>query len=340
MILSIAIPSFDRPDELIRLLTSIDLKNYSDFEVVICEDFSRSRSEIRSKVHSFKDKSSMQINYFENEKNLGYDRNIIELLFKCKGKFVMFMGDDDYFNKGILEKYLHFLRENIDKGYVLRSYLSKNPEGYTEEFKYLKEEKIFEPGIETVIFNFKRSVSLAGFTISREKTLPFLKCSEIEGTLLTQVYLMSEVCLRYESIYCPLLTSFAHQSYRNNNPKFGNSEQEKKRYTPGSITQENSINFTKSYFEVANFLEVKNNILIEARLRKELSKYSYPFLSIQRNQGFKNFISYTKRLEDECKLNETWHYYFYKFSLLFFGEKFPSFLIFLIKKYLGYSPRL
>ena len=45
--------------------------------------------------------------YFENEKNLGYDRNIIELLFKCKGKFVMFMGDDDYFNKGILEKYLH-----------------------------------------------------------------------------------------------------------------------------------------------------------------------------------------------------------------------------------------
>ena len=41
------------------------------------------------------------------------------------------MGDDDYFNE-ILEKYLHFLRENIDKGYVLRSYLSKNPEGYTE----------------------------------------------------------------------------------------------------------------------------------------------------------------------------------------------------------------
>ena len=40
----------------------------------------------------------------------------------------MFMGDDDYFNKGILEKYLHFLRENIDKGYVLRSYLSKNPD--------------------------------------------------------------------------------------------------------------------------------------------------------------------------------------------------------------------
>ena len=340
MILSIAIPSYDRPDEILRLLNSIDLKDFKDFEVVICEDYSKSRNEIREAIYRFKEESEINIQYFENNENFGYDRNIIELLHKASGEFVLFMGDDDYFNEGVLKKYIDFLKKNRDVGYVLRSYLSRNPVGYTEEFRYLKNEKYFEPGVDTVLFNFKRSVSLAGFTISREKALPYTDCALIEGTLLTQIYLMSEVCLRYKSIYCPLLTAYAHQSYRDNEPKFGNSEKEKARYVPGSISQNNSINFTKSYFEIAQFLESRNNIKIEKLIRRELSKYSYPFLSIQRNQGFLNYLSYTRKLEKECNLNITWHYYFYKFSLLIFGERLPSFMIFLVKKFLGYSPTL
>ena len=111
MILSIAVPSYDRPDEILRLLNSIDLKDFKDFEVVICEDYSKSRNEIRETILRFKEESEINIQYFENYENFGYDRNIIELLHKASGEFVLFMGDDDYFNEGVLKKYIDFLKE-------------------------------------------------------------------------------------------------------------------------------------------------------------------------------------------------------------------------------------
>ena len=80
-------------EKILNIVNEIISKKIDDIILIINSKNLEKKSKLRS--------------YFENEKNLGYDRNIIELLFKCKGKFVMFMGDDDYFNKGILEKYLH-----------------------------------------------------------------------------------------------------------------------------------------------------------------------------------------------------------------------------------------
>jgi len=55
--ITIAIPSYNRPKELLRLLESIDSTQNEKIEIVICEDKSPKREEISSVVNSFKDKT-------------------------------------------------------------------------------------------------------------------------------------------------------------------------------------------------------------------------------------------------------------------------------------------
>ena len=52
--------------------------------------------------------------YRENEKNLGYDGNLNQLVRTAQGKWLVFMGDDDEFIPGALDK-LRAVRQRIDR---------------------------------------------------------------------------------------------------------------------------------------------------------------------------------------------------------------------------------
>ena len=335
-LLSICIPSYNRPNQLSKLLSSIDC-NPEDIEIVVCEDRSPQRDQIRSVVEVFKNRSPYQVHYFENECNLGYDGNLRRLVEQAAGQFVMFMGDDDLFIEKKLDLFLRFLISNSDKKYVLRSYTVTHPSGRIEYFRYLPSTKTLPPGEETVAWLFKRSVSISGFTISRDEALRFAT-DKLDGTLLYQIYLMAQVCLQNESIYCDFPITKTIQSYRKDQPNFGNAPAENNRYTPGKITHDNSINFTKAYFELTDYLDRLHGTCLTHRVKIDLSKYSYPFLSIQRKRGVSSFLKYARRLERELDLGCTPYYYIYKWGLVFFGEKFCDYLIIIIKDRFGYTP--
>lgn len=335
-LLSICIPSYNRPNQLSELLLSIDC-NAENIEIVICEDQSAQRDQIRAVVDSFKNQSSYQVYYFENESNLGYDGNLRRLVERATGRFVMFMGDDDLFIPKALNQFLHFLTNHQDKQYILRSYNVVHLNSQIENFRYLSSTKVLPPGEETVAWLFKRSVFISGFTISRDKSFQFAT-SELDGTLLYQIYLMAQVCLKYESIYCDIPVAQIVQSFRDDQPYFGNAEAEKSRYTPGKITQDNSINFTKSYFQLTEYLDKLHGTNLTCRVKIDLSKYSYPFLSIQRKHGISSFLKYASRLEKEIGLGCTLYYYIYKWGLVLLGEKICGHVILVIKKAFGHTP--
>src|SRR5882757_8613633 len=115
MLLSICIPSYNRPELLKVLLQSIDC-NPEQTEIVISEDNAPLREEVRSVVQTFAKNSPVEVRYKENEINLGYDGNLRSLIEAAQGEFVLFMGDDDWFLPGQLEQYLNFLAENRDVG--------------------------------------------------------------------------------------------------------------------------------------------------------------------------------------------------------------------------------
>ena len=338
VLLSICIPSYNRPQQLIDLLSSIDC-DPSSVEIVICEDQSPQRDEIRKGVTAFWKESRYRINYRENETNLGYDRNIRRLVELATGRYVLFMGDDDRFVAGALARFLQFLTKQGDKKYILRSYLVLHPDRSIEPFKYLKETTVLPAGEESVAWLFKRSVSISGFTIDRELANA-ASTDELDGTLLYQVYLMARICYEHDSVYCDFPVAQVIQSYRAGQAWFGGSSIEGSRYSQGKITHDNSIRFSQSYFEVTDYLDRMLGTHLTTLVRKDLSKYAYPFLSIQRKKGFRSFMQYARRLEREVGINCTPHYYLYKWGLALLGERACDRLIISLKTAIGHTPNL
>ena len=337
-LLSICIPAYNRPEQLKMLLRSVDC-DPSKVEIVICEDFSPKRVEIRKRVNEFRTQSHFEVRYIENDKNLGYDGNIRKLVTQADGRFVLYMGDDDLFIPGALDQFLGFLTEHINIKYVLRSYIVVHPDGVVEAFRYMSESAEIPPGEDSVAWLFKRSVTICGFTINREEALKHAT-ADLDGTLLYQIYMMSQVCLEHPSVYCDLPVAQAVLTWHGDTAMFGNAEAEKSRFTPGSVTGDNSINFTKNYFEVADYLDHSHGTHLAELVRQSLSKYSYPFLSIQRKRGIKLFLLYANRLEQECGFGVTPYFYIYKWALVFLGENICDRTIRLIKRASKHTPNL
>ena len=336
--LSICIPSFNRPQQLHKLLASIDC-NPADIEIVICEDQAPKRREVGAIATAFAEVSAYRMHYHENTVNLGFDGNLRRLIECAAGEYIMFMGDDDLFVPGALGQFIEVLKQNRDKPYVLRSYLTEHPDGRTEYFRYLPKSTLLPHSETTVAWLFKRSVTICGFSISRAEALKY-STADLDGTLLYQVYLMAQVCLQRDSIYCHIPVVHAVQTYRQDKPMFGSSDAEKSRFTPGNVSHDNSINFTKAYFEVAAYLDKQHGTNLTKLVRIDLSKYSYPFLSIQRKRGIPSFLRYSKRLETEVGFGCTAYYHIYKWGLVLFGERVCDRLIVLIKRTIGHTPSL
>lgn len=337
MILSICIPSYNRPKQLERLLLSVDC-DPAVVEIVICEDAAPLRAEVRKTVRSFTATSPYKTVYEENKENLGYDGNIRRLVEVASGDFVLFMGDDDRFMPGALDKFIDFLSTHNAVGYVLRSYCAEHPDGTIEPFQYCKAVKYFEPSLETCAFLFKRTVSIAGVTFRRSSALA-VATDRFDGTLLYQLHLVLEVAFKERSVFCNIPAVIVAQTYREDKPNFGASGKES-RFQPGKVTQGNSIMFTRGFFVITHAFDQSHGVNISDIIAVDLSKYSYPILSIQRKNGFTQFIKYSIRLARETSINKTWHYYFYTLSLAVFGEAFCDKSIVWLKNRLGYTPIL
>lgn len=337
-LLSICVPSYNRPEQLGRLLATVDCRA-ARVEIVICEDAAPRREEVRKVVEEFRAKSPYQVIYEENASNLGYDGNLRRLIEIASGVFVLFMGDDDWFPADVLDKYLDFLEQNPDVGYVLRSYLMEHPGGICEPHRYLGGRRRFDPGVKTCAWLYKRSVVICGVTFKRESARKYAT-NRFDGTLLYQLYLVLEIGLREPSVYCDLPVAIAASSYRGDRPQFGAAPAERGRFEVGVVSPENSINFTKGFFEISQAFDQEHGLRCTELIREDLSRYSYPFLSIQRKRGFWRFLAYAVRLARETELDATWHYPIYTLALLVLGERVCDRMILLMRRCVGHTPNL
>lgn len=332
---SICIPSYNRPNDLKRLLESIDYNKPNEFEIIICEDKSPKRKEIRKKVNLFKETSNYEVKYYENNDNLGFDKNLRELIRRAQGEYIIFMGDDDEFIPNGLDNFIDFLKDNDHLGYVLKRARKIHYDNKIEEFRYYNTNRFFDKGYNSYTKLFRRSVFISGFTFKRRYSLPFL-IDDLDGTLLYQIYILAEITLEYPSAYCDILLTQEHEG---GTPYFGSSENENSLYEPGKVTMSNSINFIKGFLRITKFLDEKYGFDSTEEIKLDMSKYSYPLLSIQRNKGIKDFYIYFKKLK-KLNLNKSIYFYIYFFGLLILGEKNCDNIILLLKKILKKSPNL
>lgn len=330
--ISICILSYNRPKNLINLLNSIDY--FEDLEVIVSDDCSPKIKQIEKELSKFK---KFKIRLLKNKINVGYDKNLNKLIKNSNGEWIIFMGDDDEFVKDSLKKIVSFLKKNKDLAYILKCHYLVHENGHKEIFRYFPETKYFEPSSDTLISLFRRSVYIAGFMINRKKIIPYIT-DKFDGSMLNQIYYLSEVVLKYRSAYLdvPFTQQTALKQHDKDDVMF---DREKKRFVERTATLDISINFLKSFYQISSHIDQKYNLNISNKIRIDMSKYIYPTMSIYRSKGIIFFLKYVFELK-KIKLNKSILFYIYVFGLIMFGKNICDSLIKNLKRIIGYTPQI
>jgi len=336
--LSVCIPAFNRPDELLQVLESLAAQGSGNWDVIICEDKSPRGQEIAEAVGKFsRTHPEIPIHYSSNENNLGYDGNLRRLLDKAEGEYCLFMSDDDLLESGSLERIISAVSlSNI--GFVLRAWkgVHKNTGKTIEEHRYFSKDRLFLPGIDSVAALYRRSVFISGLTVHRETARKF-HTDRFDGTLLYQLYLAGRILMEMNGYYISDIIAVRRVGGEH---YFGSSETERSRFRPKQLLPNHSLAFIKGLFDIARVLDLEFCPGVFDLIRQDLGRYSYPMLEIQsRNLGKEDFYSYANQLAKLGLGNDTlfWIYYY---LLRWLGPNISNRIIRLTKRLLGHTPNL
>lgn len=101
--LTIAIPTYNRENEIQILLNSIAKERCDSIEVVVCDNASTD-----STVRIIKEKYQW-VTLYTSEKNMGPDYNFLRCYKVAKGEYVLLMGSDDVLIDGAVFHILQFI---------------------------------------------------------------------------------------------------------------------------------------------------------------------------------------------------------------------------------------
>lgn len=93
-LISICIPAFKRTDFLKKLLDSIEIQVFRDFEVIVTDDSPTREVEFLCDAY----KGKFKLLYFRNSQVLGTPENWNEAIRKASGEWIKLMHDDDWFS--------------------------------------------------------------------------------------------------------------------------------------------------------------------------------------------------------------------------------------------------
>lgn len=333
--LSICIPTYNRPKELAKTLDTIDTIRINEVEIVIRDNNSDDYEEVIKTVENFKKTHQYQVRYIKNEKNIGFDGNIRKLAESARGKWIIFMSDDDFFVEKALDKFIEFLKNRDDIGYVLRRFRGEFKNGESEEFRYYEKDRYWSPGEDAIVELFRKSIFLSGFTFRKECFSDY-NCSDYDGTLLFQLYIMATICLKYPAAYCDTTIT---KMVEGGIPLFGAADVEKDLYVSGHNNLDNTILFLGQTGKIIESFDKKNGTDITSRILKDYSKYSFGYLHTHRDDGIKAFRKYAKAIKN-YGLGDSIYFYIYYYGLLLLGRQRCQTLIRKIKKVVGKTPSL
>jgi glycosyltransferase involved in cell wall biosynthesis len=335
-LLTVCIPAYNRAGLLASLLDSILCQDFSDFDVLICEDGSPERAEIGVVVQRFQQSHPGRISYEQNEANLGYDGNIRRLVERARGHYCVFMGNDDLLCAGALTSIASVIQRIPDCGVVVRSYASfeQSPDQFKQVYRYFPEERVLPGGAQAVFTAYRRSVVISGMVIHRDAAFA-LADDRFDGTLLYQLYLVGMILARRSVVFVPQILALRREGTP---PDFGHSLPERGKFVPRDQTPESSLRFMQGMLAIAQHVAQATQLDVFRTIRADLGNYAYPILLIQARRSHPVFVKYSV---DLARLG-LWRYplfHLYFSSLLLIGPDRSDRIIKMIKQRLGHTPR-
>lgn len=274
-LLSVTIPSYNRPVALAELLDSIVSQGFDSYEVVISDDCSPEREALRGVVARYQTAHPGRIWYFENDANLGFDANFRAMLRRAAGEFCFVMGNDDIVAPGAFATVAEAVRRTPDVGVILRSfaYFRTRPEEFYTIARYYPDELVCAPGPYTVELFFRRADMMCGLVLRRADAVA-VESDVVDGLLFYQKYLIGHILMRRPGVIVPEVLAFYRTGVRH---EFGTSPVER-----GHVSLDNKLDVDQGVRLIAGQLAIAQRVDealgsdVRARVLADTARHIFP----------------------------------------------------------------
>jgi glycosyltransferase involved in cell wall biosynthesis len=170
-LVSIAMPTFNRPEYLRRALEGAVAQSYTNLEILVGDNGNSGIN--REIVASFNDP---RITYIGREQNLGMALNVLSLFKQGSGDYFCVLADDDFWGEEFIAKLVTALEKNPKAGMAFSDYFvidgqSEVKAEATEEATREWGRDQLEPGLHVPAFDVglvKRNISLVASVFRRK----------------------------------------------------------------------------------------------------------------------------------------------------------------------------
>lgn len=336
-LISICIPAFNRSALLPEVLDRIYAQDFDDFEIVVVDDASREREQIREVCAAYAARHPGTLRFETNPKTLGYDGNLRRLVEVARGRYVYFLSNDDYVAPGALRAIAEGIATHGDFGVLLRafSFFDKSPESLLRTTRYFPEARVLPPGRETLRFCFRRFVIISGIVMDRDLAHA-AATTELDGLLFYQQWLASNILLQKPALYLPTPMALHRLGGL---PEFGHAEAERRRFVPGYKSFEQELNLNLSLFDVAKHVE--RTLALPGffeDVRTEFARYSFhTLMQFARPDGRRGLWHAYRGLRPLGLHRSPWYHAWF-LIILILGPTGSDRLADFIRRRLGYTP--
>ncbi len=337
---SVCIPAYNRARFLAPLLNSI-LSQGIEFgehvEIVICEDASPEREQIRAVIASFQRPAAWVLRYVENPHNLGYDANIRRLVALAQGEFCFFMGNDDVMAPQALRVCLGYLKRHPNIGMLLRGYaiFQTDPQHPSSTIRYVQAPTLLNAGADALALCFRRSGVISGYIVARDAAHA-ASTARFDGGLYYQMHLTASVCTLLPALVIPEVLVLCRDGTA---PDFGAAGIEQQHFVPGHYTPQARVHMVKSALEILDAHPALKTNGARDRVVRDYARHFYPFVMDQLGQPWRVYLKFCRDMA-QLPVGRYASFYVNCWLPYVLGRRRTDACIAWVRRRLGRTPRL
>lgn len=269
--ISVVVPAYNRPRELTELLDSVLTQVVTPQQVLVREDKSPQRDEIRAICLEYGRRLAgrgIELTYAENETNIGYDKNLRKCIESASSDWAFVLGNDDLLLPNAVRDLVSFVRHH-DVDFVSRAFIRFNtdvdrPIGVSS---ISARDAIFNKENAPPRMIFRAAGFVGGLAIRTDFARKHTS-REFDGSLYYQIYLASiaycENGIGYVST--PIVGGRA-----DNPPMFGGADDDRDVHVPGSYTAKGRARMWKGVLDIARHVGERSGYNLLDDLKRELA---------------------------------------------------------------------
>jgi len=291
-LVSICIPTFNRAEALTLCLGDLITNKQSDIEIVVSDNGSTDNTE--SVMKQFQDEG---IRYFRNEKNLGFDLNLIKTVEHARGEYVFFLSDEDYVDyKNIL-----WLLEQIRQKKTVTQFLGTtiNKQKNIEKIYNMYGDITLKQGCESLNAVLFECSYMSGIVLKKD-SLDLNKAKDYVSCAYMFVIFQAQAMLKGDTVCSSKI--FCYQG-KEHNLSYDKDEKQKSSIIGNPIANPYHYlsrvhqlkELIKLVYEVTD--DIKTRHILFNKLRNRIAVQLAASLFISLNQ-FKDFISKVSQIRE------------------------------------------